>query len=151
MPAVNENLVWEVRAFVYRHFVETTRPPTVDAAAAHAGVSADDAADLYRELHQRHALFLEPGTVSVRMANPFSAIPTPFRVHARGKTYWANCAWDALGISAALRCDAVVEAECADCGSPMTLTVRDGEVGDHGEVVHFLVPFGRWYDDLVFT
>jgi hypothetical protein len=151
MPPVNENLMWAVRTFVYRHFAETTRPPIVDETAAHFGVSAEVTADLYRDLHQRHALFLAPGTLSIRMANPFSAIPTPFRVRAQGKTYWANCAWDALGIPAALGCDAVVETECADCGNPTTLTVRDGEVGDHSELVHFLVPFRRWYDDLVFT
>src|SRR5512137_2310373 len=101
MPTVSETLVWEVRAFVYRHFVQKTRPPTVETAAAHFGVSTEDATDVYRNLHQRHALFLEPSTASVRMANPFSAIPTPFRVHANGKTYWANRAWDALGIPAA--------------------------------------------------
>jgi hypothetical protein len=151
MPTVSETLVWEVRAFVYRHFVETTRPPTVESAAAHFGVSAEDAAGVYRDLHQRHALLLEPGTASVRMANPFSATPTPFRVHAHGKTYWANCAWDALGIPAALHCDAVVEAECADCGGPLTLTVQSGKLEGHGELVHFLVPFRRWYDDLIFT
>jgi hypothetical protein len=135
--------MWAVRTFVYRHFAETTRPPTVDKTAAHFRVSAEDTADLYRDLHQRHALFLTPGTLSVRMANPFSAIPTPFRVHAHGKTYWANCAWDALGIPAALRYDGVVEAHCADCGSAMTLAVRDGELEGHGEVGHFLVPFHR--------
>jgi hypothetical protein len=148
---MSEDRVWDVRAYVYRHFVETTRPPTVDAAAAHLGVSPEDAAELYRDLHRRHALFLEPGTTSVRMANPFSAIPTSFGVQAHGKTYWANCAWDALGIPAALHCDAVIEAECAECGSPMTLVVRNGALQAQNELVHFLVPFRRWYDDLIFT
>jgi hypothetical protein len=151
MASADGSLVWEVRAFVYRHFVETTRPPTVHETAAAFDLTANEVAALFQDLHQRHALFLEPGTVSVRMANPFSAIPTPFRVHVRGKAYWANCAWDSLGIPATLHCDATIETECADSGIPVTLTVRDGRVTHQGELVHFLVPFRRWYEDLVFT
>ena len=148
---MDEDVVWAARSFVYRTIVDTTRPPTVDDAAAHFGIGTDRAADLYRELHRRHALFLEPGTTSVRMANPFSALPTPFRVHARGKSYWANCAWDALGVPAALHCDATIETQCASSGRPVTLVVRDRQVSGQGELIHFLVPFRRWYDDLVFT
>jgi hypothetical protein len=32
------------------------------------------------------------------MLNPFSAVETPHRVEAGGRSWFANCAWDALGI-----------------------------------------------------
>jgi len=85
------------------------------------------------------------------MANPFSAVETPFRVHARGVTYWANCAWDALGIPAALGADAQIEATDAETGQPVLLDVQNGQVSSHGEWVHFPLPFQRWYDDLILT
>ena len=47
----------------------------------------------YQRLHQRHALFQDPGTGNVRMAHPLSAVPTPFGVASQGRRYWANCAW----------------------------------------------------------
>ena len=146
-----EDFIWTVRAFVYHHFVAAARPPTVDETAAHFHLSPDQAAALYRELHQRHALFLDPGTTTIRMANPFSALPTPFRVQAQGQAYWANCAWDGLGIPAALHSEATVETRCAGSGQPVRLAVRNGQVIDQGELIHFLVPFCRWYDDLIFT
>lgn len=146
-----EDLIWAVRAFIYEQFATTTRPPTVEETAAHFHLSLDQAAALYQELHQRHALFLDAGTSTVRMANPFSAIPTSFRVYARGKLYWANCAWDSLGIPAALHDEARIETQCAGSGQPVTLTVQQGRVVDRGELIHFLVPFRHWYDDLVFT
>ena len=34
--------------------------------------------------------------------NPFSANPTPHRVLAVGREWYANCGWDAFGILAAL-------------------------------------------------
>ncbi len=151
MAPSNEDLLWEVRAFVYQQCAGTARPPSVEETAAHFHVGAEEAAAAYDELHRRHALFLEPDTSRIYMANPFSAVPTPFHVNARGQGYWANCAWDALGIPAALHADAMIETQCADSRHPIVLKVEDGRVRDHGERVHFLVPFRRWYEDLPFT
>ena len=62
------------------------------------------------------------------MANPFSGIPTDFKVHANGKTYYANCAWDMLGIPAALQTDAVIEAVCTESNESVRLEIQDGNV-----------------------
>jgi hypothetical protein len=104
-------------------------------------------------LHERHAFFLEPETLTIRMANPFSGIPTDFKVHVNGKTYYANCAWDMLGIPAALasRSDAVIEAVCTESNDAVQLEIRDGQVSASSLLVHFPLPFARWYDDLVLT
>jgi hypothetical protein len=61
------------------------------------------------------------------------------------------CGWDALGIPAALHCDAVIDATCAQTGQPIQLRVENQQIVSHDERLHFLVPFKRWYDDLVFT
>jgi hypothetical protein len=55
-------------------------------------ISSPEWVRLRCELDARHAIFLEPGTAQIRMATPFSAVPTPFTVTAEGITYWANCA-----------------------------------------------------------
>ncbi|MBI5301338.1 MAG: hypothetical protein HY868_04305 [Chloroflexi bacterium] len=151
MSEKSDDLIWQVRAFVYEHFAATTRPPTIDEAATRFGLTPEHAATIYVELGQRHAIFLDPGTHNIRMANPFSAIPTSFQVHANGKTYWANCAWDSLGIPAALHTDATIEAMCAENQQPIALRVQNGQVVSGDERVHFLVPFRRWYDDLIRT
>jgi hypothetical protein len=148
---MNEDRLWEIRAFVYRHFAETTRPPRANEVASHLGLTHEEAVSAYETLHQRHALYLKPGTHEILMANPFSGMETPFRVHANGRTYFANCAWDALGIPAALHVDAEVEAACAQSGEPIRLRVIDGQIQDADALVHFLVPFRGWYNDLAFT
>ena len=151
MAEIEEAILWKVRAFVYRSFADTTRPPSVNDVAAAFDVTGAEAAAIFDELNRRHAFFLDPGTRNIRIANPFSGVPTAFRVHANRRTYFANCAWDALGIPAALHADATIEANCAESGASLPIAVADGHVAPSASFVHFLVPFRRWYDDMVFT
>ncbi len=147
-----ERLGWEMRSFVYAHIVEYGLPPTAEQAADEFGIEPGEARAAYEWLHDRHALFLDPESREVRMAFPFSGIPTPFRVTTNGRSYWANCAWDMLGIPAALHTDAEIGAEYAENGSPVSLSVEGGRLrGEVDGFVHFPLPFGRGYDDLIFT
>ena len=148
---MDENLVWEIRAFVYQYFCETARPPDIAETASHFVLTLDQAAAAYEELQHRHSLLLIPGTHEIQMAWPFSGVETPFKVHANGKIYFANCAWDSLGIPAALQSDAEVEAVCAQSGDAIRISVTGQQVGKTNVLVHFLVPFQNWYDDLPFT
>lgn len=147
-----DDLIWDVRVFVYEQFAETTRAPAVDDIAHHFKITLEHAGQTLATLHEKHALFLEPGTVNIRFANPFSAIATPFKVAIRGKSYWANCAWDCFGIVAALQAsEASIYSTCAYSGAALRLSVTHGQVSGMGEIVHFRVPFQHWYDDLIFT
>jgi hypothetical protein len=147
-----DDLDWTVRTAVYTIFTEQARPPTVDEAASLLGVTRERVTLAYQRLNQRHAIFLEPGTVTIRMAHPFSAIPTAFKVRVNAQTYFANCAWDMLGIPAALESDAEIEAHYADAtNTPVALRVSGGQLHGHNEVIHFPLPFQHWYDDLIGT
>jgi len=133
-----------IRHFVYDHFVRESKPPSVQKIAAQFKLSEEEAAAAYQRLHNGHFFFLEPGTVNIRMANPFSAVPTDFRVEIAGKSYWANCAWDMFGISAAINADAKIEAQYSDTQKPAFFSVENGEpTGDPG-VVHFSLPVRQW-------
>ena len=85
------------------------------------------------------------------MANPFSAVPTAYRVFADDRWWFANCAWDAFGIGAALHTDSRIETSCADCSEPIQVGVRNEQPDDDGLLFHCLVPASRWWDDIVFT
>lgn len=143
--------LWDARYFVYGFWVENERPPSVQDAARELGVTVDEARALYQELNGRHALMLMAGTDAIRMANPFSGVPTGFRVSVGDRKYYANCAWDTFGIPAALHSDATMTAFCSNTLEPLRFAVRDGKVSGDAAVVYFRVPFAKWYDDLVFT
>lgn len=141
-----------IRTHLYSSFVEDGRARTPTEVAAALGGTADEVADAFRRLHDRHALVLDPGTDEIRMLNPFSAVETPHRVDARGRAWFANCAWDALGIPAALHTDGSVRSECPDCGEGLELEVRGGQLVRGADLlVHFVVPARHWWDDIAFT
>jgi hypothetical protein len=105
----------------------------------------------WRQLHEAHALVLNPGTDEIRMANPFSAVPTAYRVRALNRWWYANCAWDAFGVLSALKVDGRIESSCADCGEPYAIDVHGQRVKGADLVFHCLVPAAHWWDDIVFT
>jgi hypothetical protein len=78
-------------------------------------------------------------------------VPTPHRVVADGRTWYANCAWDAFGVCAALGVDGCIETTCPDCGDTIALGVSDGQPDDDSLLFHSLVPASGWWDDIVFT
>ena len=106
----------------------------------------------WRRLHDAHALVLNQATDELRMANPFSAVPTAYRVRTADRRWWyANCAWDAFGICAALDSDGRIETSCPDCAEPISVDVVDAQPDDASLLFHCLVPAARWWDDIVFT
>jgi hypothetical protein len=151
-PPSGDDLMWTVRAFIYDYLAAYERPPTIADTASALAIPSEAARGAYAWLHEHHAIFLDADGQAIRMAHPFSGVPTDFRVFAGGRAYWANCAWDMLGIPAALGRDARIEARYADTGEPARLQIESGRVrGEGQEVVYFRIPFSRWYDDLVFT
>jgi len=147
-----DELALRIRNHVYASFVGDGVAQTPEAAAAALGLDEGTVQAAYRQLHDAHALVLHPGTTEVRMLNPFSAVETSHRVEAGGRSWFANCAWDALGIPAALHTAGRIDSACPDCGERLELEVRDGElVRGNGLLAHFVVPARRWWDDIGFT
>jgi len=140
-----------LRNTTYARFVETGRAPTADEMARLSGMPVDDVLAGWRRLHEQHALVLQPATAQLRMLNPFSAIPSAYRVKASGRWWYANCAWDAFGICAALRTNGRLELPCPDCGEAIAIEVEGGKPDRADLPVHFLVPATRWWTDVVFT
>jgi hypothetical protein len=128
----------ELRNLTYRRFFELGRGPAPEELGAPDEVLAG-----WRRLHDAHALVLDGD--ALRMANPFSAVPTPYRVHAADQRWYANCAWDAFGVCAALGVDGRIEY------GDIVVEVRDRKPDDESLVFHCLVPAAHWWDDIVYT
>lgn len=140
-----------VKMHVYRTIADTTRVPRIAEVAGVLGCTTIEVEDSFLRLRVKRLLALEPGTSEIRMAPPFSAVETPFRVSVGSKSYFAPCVWDALGVSAALHVDVTVATTCGDCGEPMAMEVRGGAPVAQECAVHFAVPAAHWWDDIVFS
>ena len=132
-----------LRNRIYAQLVELGRVPAI----AETGAEPE----ALRRLHDEHALVLEPDGSALRMLSPFSGVPTPYRVRAAGREWFANCVWDAFGIPAALGVDGHVSGTCLDCGGHLEVEVAAGRPEPADLVAHFLLPARRWWEDIVFT
>jgi hypothetical protein len=149
---ISTEFVNRVRLNVIDTVIDTTHVPNAAAVAVALGCTEGEVRESFRILADGHVYVLEPGDDSrLRMANPFSAVPTPFSVDARAKRYFANCAWDGLGVVSLLGGTGIVRTSCRDCGDPIDVEVEGGQLLKAEGVVHFSVPAIRSWDDIVFT
>jgi hypothetical protein len=140
-----------LRNLTYHRFVELGTAPSAAEIAAAMDSPVEVVRDGWRRLHDAHALVLDGDARELRMANPFAARPTPYRVEAAGRSWYGNCAWDAFGICAALHVDGEIRTECPDCETPIDVAIRDQRPDDGGLVFHVLVPAVDWWRDIGFT
>jgi hypothetical protein len=136
----------ELRRRTYAFLIDHGRAPR----AVELG-DPEEVVSGWSRLDAEHAVVLNPATDELRMLNPFSAVPSAYRVHAGGRWWYGNCAWDAFGICAALHTDGRIETSCPDCGEPLAVDVQDGRPDDASLLFHCLVPAAQWWDDIVFT
>jgi hypothetical protein len=144
----------ELRKFVFDRFLETSRAPLVEEIMQRFQLGRDAAVQQLQELQGSHHILLLPGTDRILMANPFSNLPTPFRVSSGSMRYYANCAWDAIAFHVMLDRDVRVSSYCHHCGSPIELSLSRGKRGsDEGKdaLVFLGTPVSKWYDNLVVT
>ncbi len=141
----------EVKLAIYNFFAETGGRPAAGVIARKLGLSRAEVIDSYVRLRAQRVLVLEGDGQSIRMAPPFSGVETQHVVEAGGRSYYANCAWDALGIAAALHKPATVLSRCEQSGQPLRLAIQETGTEPSDWLFHCLVPAAHWWDDIVFT
>jgi len=141
----------EAKLAIYEHFAAVGGRPSVGDIAARVDATVPRVREIFRRLQAQRVLVLEADAESIRMAPPFSGIPTQHRVTAAGVSYYANCAWDALGIPAALQQPATVRSRCEQSREPLEIAVSERGPEATDWLFHCVVPASRWWDDIVFT
>jgi hypothetical protein len=130
------------------HVIERGHAPDVTTLARLAGCSVAEAVQALARLSEMHGVILEPGSDRVWSLHPFALTPASFWVSADGgQGWWANCAWCALGVAAALRRDVTVAARDGAEGDPLVFRAEAGRPGRADLVVHFPYPPARWWDN----
>ena len=141
----------QIKLAVYHHFAETGQRPSPKTVAERVGSDVESVLGAYLRLRAQRVLALEEDGASIRMAPPFSGVPTQHVVIVDGRQYFANCAWDALGIPAALHQPGMIYSRCEQSGWPLRLSVSLDGPEPSTWLFHCLVPAAKWWDDIVFT
>lgn len=139
-----------IRHAIYRTFAEGGIPLSA-AISRQLHIPVEDVRSALERLHAQHAIVLDPRTRETAMALPFSSVPTPFTIAGGGRSWFANCAWDAFGLPALVGVDAVITTTCQDCEAPIVYRIEGGDLADAHGVVHFAVRASEWWDNIGFT
>jgi len=142
------------RKYIFDHFFEYSTAPPLEEVMQRFGLTRKEAFASFKELEDDHQIVLVPGTQRILMANPFSAVSTPFRVHIGGTRYFANCAWDSVALHVMLEKEARVESFCHHCAESIEITLIGGEVKSSkpsAPLIYLSVPVAKWYDNLINT
>lgn len=137
------------RWMVYQHFVQSGAAPPLDRLARLVEAPVPEVGAALERLAAERQLVLRDG--AILMAPPFGDFESGLRVEARGVTYRAPCAWDALAIAALLESDAVIEADPLVGRGTIRLEVRDGTLLPTTTAIHFVVPAADFWADITFT
>lgn len=140
-----------VKVAIYQATAETGAPPSQAEVARRVSAPMADVRQAYERLAASRLLVLEADRATIRMAPPFSGVPTQHQVTVGGIRYYANCAWDALGVPAALKRPGHVRSECAQSHVPLDLQVGLAGPDPSPWLFHCLVPAAQWWQDIVFT
>lgn len=142
---------WQVRRHIYDVAMHRGYPPLITEISHDLNLPPAKVETALQRLAAGRVLVRQPDTGEILMANPFSAVPTPFLVEVSGFSCYGNCIWDALGIPAMLQEDARIKTACGDCGLRLELRVVNSQVQGHPSLMHFAVPAHHWWDDIVFN
>jgi len=118
-----------VRRYILAQYPLHGRAPTGEEIGLALSLTPDDTKTILQHLHAWDMLSLEPEFSMIRLAYPFSSVPTPHVVQfdqwSEAKPVYAQCAIDALGMPFMLRRDLSITSSCASCAKAIAITVRD--------------------------
>jgi hypothetical protein len=143
----------EVRTAIARSIRNRGTIPTITDVAADLSKDIATVDASFARMIDAHVFVPRSGSHEIYAYDPFCVGPTDFFVTAGGRVWFAICAWDALGIPAALGESGIVETHCADCDEPLVVEV-DADGGTELQtwtVMQVGVPARDFWKDIYFT
>lgn len=104
-----------------------------------------------QELEAYHGVVLHPNSSKIWVCHPFSLAPTNFWVTSEQGSWWGNCAWCSLGVTALLQSDCRISTSEGAHGEKLVVEIRDGEIVDPDIWVHFPIPMKNAWDNVIYT
>jgi alkylmercury lyase-like protein len=133
---------------IMRGLVDRGRAPHYAELARALGGSVEEGRLLLHAVMQAYPIgWLHPDTDYIASFPPLNNQPTQYRVTVHGEQRWfAQCGFEATSVTWLFPGDTVrIDAPCLDCGEPVTVEMRDGEltwVDPPGVVGHLNWGFG---------
>jgi Alkylmercury lyase len=136
--------------FVLRTFAQRGTAPHYTELGAHFGLGPEGGRQLLHDLVGAGIpAWLHPDTDLIASFAPFNNLPTHYRILVDGQPKgYAQCGFEVLALCWIFPGrEVTVEAPCLDCGEPLRLAMRDGELlrADPPQMVGYIdIPSREW-------
>lgn len=142
-----------VRGVIASAIRDRGRIPTIREVAQSLASDLADVEAAFGRMIEGRVFIPRQGSGEILAYNPFCNPPTGFTVTAAGRTWAAICAWDALGVPAALGTSGTIDARCADCAAPIqTEVVVDGTAtAPEGTIMQVATPARDFWKNIYRT
>jgi hypothetical protein len=137
----------QLHAAVIRHVAGTGFAPTIEALGEALGWSGIGVRTALTRLAEIRGVILKPNSFDIWAIHPFTLMPTATWVAAQTGAWWANCAWCALGIEAALGQDIRVSTRLGAESEAIEFEVRNGRSTHDELLIHFPFPPNEWWSN----
>ncbi|HSE07253.1 MAG TPA: organomercurial lyase [Nocardioidaceae bacterium] len=134
-----------VRRAAFTRLLATAEPVDVTTLAFDTGLAKSDVETALADLASAGAITRQPSSAGqgspagpVVAAGGLSVAPARHQLLLDGRAFWTWCAFDGIGIPAALGIDAVLETRCPTCGEHIQVSVVDGQPPLDSPVVGWL-------------
>ena len=133
---------------IMRTLVATGHAPHYAELARALALGPEDGRALLHDVMAAYPIgWLHPDTDYIASFPPLNNLPTQYRITVRGEQRWfAQCGFEATSATWLFPGQTVrVDAACLDCGDPVTVEMRDGQitrVEPPGVVGHLAFGFG---------
>ncbi len=114
-----------VRRAAFRQLLATVAPVDIPTLAADTDLTPDKVESSLAILAANGAVTRHP-TGPVLAAGGLSATPARHQLRLGGRQFWTWCAFDGIGIPAALDVDATLDTRCPHCGQPIQVAIEAG-------------------------
>jgi hypothetical protein len=137
----------ELHTAIIRHVAERGFAPSITTLQDQLGWPKSDVHATLTNLADIRGVILKPNSWDVWGIHPFTLMPTPTWVETTNRGWWANCAWCALGIGAALRKDIRVVTRLGAEHETVEFQVDGGRVSNERLLIHFPFPPSDWWNN----
>jgi hypothetical protein len=137
----------ELHAFIIGHVAERGFAPSSDALQEKLGWPEAVVRSALTRLAETRGVILKPNSFDVWGIHPFTLMPTPTWVESETRGWWANCAWCALGIGAALRQNIRVVSRLGAEHETIEFQVQGGQPSNVQLSIHFPFRASEWWNN----
>jgi hypothetical protein len=118
----------KLRSILLNMIIQSSGPVPISEIMLQADSADVDVSSTIESLKEKGLIaFKDNGSVSGLY--PFSALPTRHKVQLKGgRTVFAMCAIDSLGIAYELKQDAVISSSCSRCNADISIEIITGEI-----------------------